>query len=236
MLNNYLTHNNKLNIKFAIILYIALTFMEWFMHKYLMHSQKGELLYTEAWSQSHLNHHKKVQNNNKVKSKNPEGMIFTWFPALVAMAIPMAIVIYSINKYLETGYSNQTILIILSCIAVAYGSLWNTLHISFHDADIKYSALHAFPSTSIHSYIKQFTPVQWLWKNHTYHHLNKGANKGNFNIILPGADFIMGTYRNKIDNTQYCKENKNTKDPKIIELCKHKPNINKIAKNMHFAK
>ena len=30
---------------------------------------------------------------------------------------------------------------------------------------------------------------KWLWANHAIHHLQKGE-KGNFNIILPGADYI----------------------------------------------
>lgn len=30
---------------------------------------------------------------------------------------------------------------------------------------------------------------EWLLKNHTLHHLQKGENKGNYNIILPGFDY-----------------------------------------------
>ncbi len=37
------------------------------------------------------------------------------------------------------------------------------------------------------------------------HHFNKGEDKCNFNIILPGMDFIFGTYKNCIDNTEFCK-------------------------------
>ena len=45
-----------------------------------------------------------------------------------------------------------------------------------------------------------------LWVNHAIHHLQKGE-KGNFNIILPGADFIFNTYKGKCyDNSNYCKD------------------------------
>jgi sterol desaturase/sphingolipid hydroxylase (fatty acid hydroxylase superfamily) len=44
------------------------------------------------------------------------------------------------------------------------------------------------------------------------HHLNKGDNKCNFNIILPGADFIMGTYRGCVSNKEYYENNNNLSD------------------------
>lgn len=37
------------------------------------------------------------------------------------------------------------------------------------------------------------------------HHLVKGQNKGNYNIILPGGDYLLGTYNSCVDNRDYCK-------------------------------
>ena len=37
------------------------------------------------------------------------------------------------------------------------------------------------------------------------HHLVKGQNKGNYNIILPGGDYLLGTYNSCVDNIDYCK-------------------------------
>ena len=36
--------------------------------------------------------------------------------------------------------------------------------------------------------------IKWVIKNHTKHHKVKGDKKGNFNIIYPGADYLLGTY------------------------------------------
>ena len=49
------------------------------------------------------------------------------------------------------------------------------------------------------------------------HHFNKGDDKCNFNIILPGADFIFGTYKGYVDNTEYYKL-KTKKTEKDIEI------------------
>ena len=61
---------------------------------------------------------------------------------------------------------------------------------------------------------------------HHFYHFNKGKNKCNFNIILPGADFIFGTYKGYVDNSEYCKL-KTNKTEKDIQICeaqeKNKP-------------
>ena len=40
------------------------------------------------------------------------------------------------------------------------------------------------------------------------HHYNKGKNKVNYNIILPGVDYLMGTYKSTVDNREFCKKHK----------------------------
>ena len=61
----------------------------------------------------------------------------------------------------------------------------------------------------------------WANKNHIYHHLQKGDRKGNYNIILPGADILFGTYNTCIDNTEYCnKDDLSEYDKKLCKLQK----------------
>jgi len=50
-----------------------------------------------------------------------------------------------------------------------------------------------------------------LFKNHSYHHLQKGSKKGNYNVIVLGADEWFGLNNKTIDNTEYCKTNYNEK-------------------------
>ena len=56
------------------------------------------------------------------------------------------------------------------------------------------------------------------------HHYNKGKNKCNFNIILPGIDFLFGTYKGCVDNKEYCKKNinLNDKEKRVKNKIKHK--------------
>ena len=42
-------------------------------------------------------------------------------------------------------------------------------------------------------WVARFRPVAFLIENHTEHH--RGHGKSNFNITLPGADFLMRTFK-----------------------------------------
>ena len=44
-------------------------------------------------------------------------------------------------------------------------------------------------------YIDENNPyIKWVLDNHKAHHYYKGTEKGNYNIIYPGADYILGTH------------------------------------------
>jgi hypothetical protein len=44
-----------------------------------------------------------------------------------------------------------------------------------------------------------------LLPNHRNHHLQKGEKKGNYNIILLGADEWFYKHNKYVNNTEYCK-------------------------------
>jgi hypothetical protein len=46
-----------------------------------------------------------------------------------------------------------------------------------------------------------------LYKNHSNHHLQKGAKKGNYNIIFLGADEWFGYNVKNVDNREHCMAN-----------------------------
>jgi hypothetical protein len=48
-----------------------------------------------------------------------------------------------------------------------------------------------------------------LLSNHENHHLQKGDKKGNYNVIVLGADEWFETNNKTIDNTEYCKTHTN---------------------------
>jgi hypothetical protein len=45
------------------------------------------------------------------------------------------------------------------------------------------------------SWIENTFIYGWLWENHVFHHLTKGREMCNYNVTLPGADWLFGTYK-----------------------------------------
>lgn len=107
------------------------------------------------------------------------------------------------EKKLDTW---QITLIISTC----YYLLWNILHPTYHN----YTGMEKY------DWIKSNFIYKYLERYHLIHHLNKGEDKCNFNIILPGIDFLFGTYRGSIDNTEFCNNtvDKTEKEKKICEM------------------
>ena len=65
------------------------------------------------------------------------------------------------------------------------------------------------------------------------HHYNKGKNKVNYNIILPGVDYLMGTYKSTVDNREFCKKHK-YESKKNKELCEFQENNIKLPYNIQY--
>jgi hypothetical protein len=71
------------------------------------------------------------------------------------------------------------------------------------DKTIYGAIAYSIPDTSLGLYKNLF----WY---HTLHHLNKGEDKCNYNTVCPFFDFILGTYKSKVDNTLYFSKHKPT--------------------------
>ena len=83
-------------------------------------------------------------------------------------------------------------------IALFQSTVWNCMHPALHFEDKQLTISEGpdfinrkwFQSTGLH---------KWLWTNHVIHHLVSGKKQGNYNAVLPGADYLFGTYRNRSD-------------------------------------
>ena len=149
------------------------------------------------------------------------------------MFIYGTIVFTILNRLGGFNYTTYVIALLSFIISLTYGILWNTFHQKFHLVRLNYSWLDSFPSfDTIADLTCENSCVKWIYRNHIIHHLDKG-DKCNFNIILPGADFILGTYRSVIDNTRYCKEEKEH-PRKIVDLCNHQPTLKSLDKIHNF--
>ena len=210
-------------LKFIIVYYIFLSFSEWFLHKYIMHSN-NKSIFSNPYSVLHLKHHIEVQNNMNLNrnNENHDGLIFQW-STIFGTFIFGLVFLYFMLPYLNFKNNILRNSLIISFITnILYGILWNTLHPVFHDIDLDIPIKEGFP---IFNFLKRkHNPIViWLYKNHTLHHVIKGKNKGNYNIILPGADFILGTYNSEIDNKEFCNDKENNK--KSCNLVKNSKDI-----------
>tara|TARA_B100001093_G_scaffold503782_1_gene558645 strand:+ start:944 stop:1159 length:216 start_codon:yes stop_codon:yes gene_type:complete len=69
--------------------------------------------------------------------------------------------------------------------------MWNTVHPEIHDVHYKFTLKDGIPPNK---YYKSLPYYNFLIRNHIKHHEIKGENKGNYNVTLPLADFILGSY------------------------------------------
>ena len=68
------------------------------------------------------------------------------------------------------------------------------MHPMLHEYDRRllwYEGIDIIPR----DFFKSTSLYKFLWKNHVLHHIVTGKHECNFNIALPGADCLFGTFR-----------------------------------------
>jgi hypothetical protein len=221
----------------VFLLYISTSIQEWFIHKYMMHSNENyplkniisgiyKNIYKIEQSETHINHHSITNNENKVSTED-EGMLYGGYniPFTTLIGFIIYFVISKAIKYEHTR--NEYLIIFITWIGISsvYYFLWNILHPTYHE--YKYSENY--------ENIKDNFIYKYLEKYHMIHHLNKGEKKCNFNIILPFADFILGTYKGCVDNRDFCNSD-SEKNEKEKELCDKQIRNIKLHPDIEYCK
>lgn len=199
------------NIIFIGLTYIMLSIYEWIIHKYIMHCNKQSFFYYlislidpnnlfEEICDHHIEHHKEVRPNmSLLKVQHKTSLFMGWHICMYVFAL--VFISMGISKFisqLDIPYTNIAYASIGFSILWSY--LWNKVHPLMHLYDGSYS-LHEGPYESVIN----FNLINKLfYRNHQYHHLQKGSTKGNYNVIVFGADEWFGTNVKKIDNQSYC--------------------------------
>tara|TARA_A100000164_G_C21856261_1_gene747690 strand:+ start:304 stop:834 length:531 start_codon:yes stop_codon:yes gene_type:complete len=168
-----------------IILYLELSFGEVFIHKEIYHNKPDSFIRRyRIYDDEHIKHHFDVLNDMSLKDGyHEDSLFFTWFDLSYITLLIFLVWYPTINLFYEFEWYYVLISSIL--ISLFYKVMWDKLHYSFH----KINDISVYKSNPIYN---------WLYNNHMIHHLTKGNHKGNYNIILPGADHILGLYRSKI--------------------------------------
>jgi hypothetical protein len=197
-------------ILFIIILYIQLSLGEIYIHKFVMHNKPNTFMRT-LWGDSHLLHHEEVYENMGIKEDFlHEGMYFSLF-TIISVSILVYGVIYADLKLIHIKMNALNIGIMSCSLGLFYYFAWNILHTRFH---------RVYPS----KILEQNMLFSFLLRNHSYHHLQKGLKKGNYNIIFIGGDHLVNTYRSCVDNKNFCKQYYN-KHKKLCDMEQNKDEL-----------
>ena len=192
--SNFLApYKNSLVVDYALyatVLYSAASAMEWVIHRYLMHCYqyapwilnsplKGKCL-------EHKNHHMSVKDDMSLRETSHDvELIFglkTTSMFTVVFFIISGFVVYSLDIKGVNVYTHA----IVSVLAVLLVSMiWNSIHTKMHkkEVDVPFVPKIDTPDSVYQVYLK----------NHDLHHQIKGEDKGNFNVVVLGADEIFKT-------------------------------------------
>jgi hypothetical protein len=136
-----------------------------------------------------------------------------WDIAIYIFLFILAILI--LTRYITTIKINKYKLLLIAVIlTIIWCYLWNKLHPLMH----KYSGQYSLNEGPYENSLNFNLVNKLFYRNHEYHHLQKGNKKGNYNVIVMGADEWFGTNVIKINNNKYCKN----PAVKNEEICKSK--------------
>jgi len=177
-------------ILLIFVLYLSTSIGEFIIHKYGMHNITLNKHNIPGIS-NHLDHHSDVHYDMTLnENHNDRGMYFMTSVTIILGIIVFLIYYFWINIIFKLKLDYKYIILISFIISIGYKLLWNNVHYKFHMLGKPFN---------------QWTKYEkLLFRNHTYHHLQKGKTKGNYNIIFLGADYLFGQYNTCLNNKEYC--------------------------------
>ena len=198
-------------IIFICTSYVLLSTCEWLTHKYIMHCDKKSLYYKilskfdyynliEKTCDSHIQHHLEVKPNMHLSGvKNKDSLFMGWKIGFYIGIVNFFILCLTKNiSQISLSYFNLFLLAI--GLTVGWSYLWNKVHPLMH----QYEGTYSIKEGPYESILNLNLISKLLYKNHQNHHLQKGHKKGNYNIIIFGADEWFGTNVQNVDNREYC--------------------------------
>jgi len=174
---------------FLVALYLLASFEEFFVHKYLMHNVV-KIPFLDEYGKEHIKHHIATNKDFTVKNNDPENICFDFF-TIVPLYVSTVLILY---LFFNKMISLNIILISVFITVCLHMVVWNTLHSYIHYFEVNdtcKNTIYGIPSKYIN---EENFYVKWSLDNHRAHHYFKHEEKGNWNVVFPGADYIMGTH------------------------------------------
>jgi len=182
--------NSALSISvFLLALYLFSSFEEYVIHKYVMH-KKIDLPYLKETYEDHIKHHIDTNKDFTIKKNDHSNICFSFMTV-----VPLFIVtVFSLYIVFNTIISLNIIIISVVFFVIIHMVVWNTLHSYVHYFDVNTickNAVYGLPKEYIN---EKNIYVKWSLDNHRAHHYFKDDKKGNWNVVFPGADYILGSH------------------------------------------
>lgn len=187
---------------FIMITYQVVSFIEWFLHKYVMHCYQHSSWIDQAKSSNwfmyqlkdaclkHKDHHLSVRKDMSLeKVKQESELFFDWHTLTKCLfwVILLNIIIVKTLKLRITFFQQVIVAIVFALI---FAGVWNSIHPSMHEHELQIPITTGAPSIRL-----ELDPENIYYKNHQYHHQIKGEKKGNYNVVFLGADELLNTNR-----------------------------------------
>ena len=159
--------------------YFYLSFIDWYIHKNIMHNDNSILL---SWRKGHIIHHKEFNNKLRSSGISIEFTFFNYIIIGIISSLPLIIIGYIYYYYYKFDIKYIKYILVLHLFFIFIGvSIHNYSHSLFHEYT-KYNDCFRLK-------IPQFL-INILHNHHLDHHKNC---KTNFCTVFLGFDNIIGT-------------------------------------------
>lgn len=188
-------YKNSLFVDYTLygaMLYCTASTLEWFSHRYVMHCYQNTpwILnlpdgFIKEQCLTHKRHHLSVKEDMSLRDTSNDGLLFN-IKAISVLSVITFVLLGGFSYYVGIkGVNVYTHAAVCVLAAFAESVIWNSIHTKMHDREVSVSFVPKIdtPESVYKVYLK----------NHDLHHQIKGTDKGNFNVVVLGADEIFQT-------------------------------------------
>ena len=189
-MRQFLEKNSFYSISlFLVSFYFITSLQEYFMHKYIMHN-KINIPYLKETYDDHIKHHISTNKDFTIKDNDHSNICFSFMTMLPIFFVNVFILYILFYKII----SLHIIVITVIIAQIIFIVIWNSLHSYIHFFSVNKickNTVYGIPPEYINP---NNIYVKWSLENHKAHHYYKKDEKGNYNVVFPGADYLLGTY------------------------------------------